>query len=92
MAPPGRLEARYERLAGAEAKRRELYIVRRRLRFTVDEWQALPWWQKRLYIEGLEWEAEQNRAPTESDGMGAADPAEAILNGTLGDVTAALGG
>lgn len=54
----------------------------------------MPWWQRRLYIEGLEYEAERNSGGSGSDGggMGAADPAEAILTGTLGDVSAALGG
>lgn len=31
-----------------------LYAARFYLRFSVDEWYAMPWWQQRLYIEGLE--------------------------------------
>lgn len=29
-------------------------MVRRHLGFSVDEWDALPWWQQRLYIEELD--------------------------------------
>lgn len=28
-------------------------MIRRHLGFSVDEWRALPWWQQRLYAEGL---------------------------------------
>lgn len=93
MVAPGILAARYERLAGDEDQRATLYVVRRRLRFSIDEWRALPWWQKRVYIEGLRREADQVPSSS-SDGSpgGMSDPAEAILTGTLGDVQAALGG
>lgn len=30
-----------------------LYLVRRHLGFSVDEWRALPWWQAELYLRGL---------------------------------------
>lgn len=30
-----------------------LYVARRYLHFTVDEWNALPWYVSRLYIEQL---------------------------------------
>lgn len=52
---PGRLvsDERYELLAGDETERTKLYTVRFYLHFTVDEWRKLPWWQQRLYIEGL---------------------------------------
>jgi hypothetical protein len=88
---PGRLEARYERLAGTEAQRTTLYVVRRRLNFTIDEWRALPWWQRRVYIEGLQDEADQLKGGGSSEPGGMSDPAQAILTGTLGDVNAALG-
>lgn len=51
---PGRLKARYEDLAGDLAHRQELYIVRYHLGFGADEWHALPWWQRRVYLEGLQ--------------------------------------
>lgn len=89
MVAPGILEARYERLAGGPDQRATLYVVRRRLRYGIDEWKALPWWQKRVYIEGLQNEADANRPDS---GGGMADPADAILTGTLGDVQAALRG
>lgn len=31
-----------------------MYAVRRYLFFSWDEWEALPWWQKRAYREALE--------------------------------------
>lgn len=30
-----------------------LYAARFYLHFSVDEWRKLPWWQQKLYIEGL---------------------------------------
>lgn len=92
MAPPGILEARYRRLAGDEDRRRELYFARVHLNFTIDEWLALPWWQRRVYLEGANEEAEQRNAaasggPGGSGGTsGASDPATALLGGTMGDL------
>lgn len=28
-------------------------MVRRHLGFTIDEWESLPWWQQRVYVESL---------------------------------------
>lgn len=28
-------------------------MVRRHLGFTIDEWEQLPWWQQRVYMESL---------------------------------------
>lgn len=89
MAPPGSLDARYDLLAGGENRRLELYVVRKHLRFSIDEWLALPWWQRRVYLEGLENEAaESTEAPQgpPGGGLGGSDPLEAIYGGTLGDV------
>lgn len=83
------MEARYEGLAGNAGHRTELYVVRRRLRIGIDEWERLPWWQRRVYIEGLQDEAGQGPP---ADGAGVPDAADAILTGTLGDVQAALNG
>lgn len=30
-----------------------LYLARRKLGMSVEEWRRLPWWQQRLYQEGL---------------------------------------
>lgn len=90
MVAPGILEARYERLAGGPDQRATLYVVRRQLKIGIDEWKALPWWQKRVYIEGLQNEADQ--VAGRGSGGGVPDAADAILTGTLGDVQAALGG
>lgn len=29
------------------------YLAKRRLGFSIDEWEALPWWQQMVYLEGL---------------------------------------
>ena len=87
MVAPGILEARYRRLAGDEDRRRELYYARRHLRFSIDEWLALPWWQRRLYLEQMQEEAEANKPPDQ--GNSGSDLASAILGGTLDDVRAA---
>lgn len=50
---PGSLEARYADLAGDYIEKGLTYAARFYLHFSVDEWRALPWWQKRLYTEGL---------------------------------------
>lgn len=34
-------------------------MARRYLRFSIDEWLALPWWQRRVYLEGINNEAEE---------------------------------
>lgn len=31
-----------------------IYLARRRLGMTPEEWLALPWWQTRVYIEGYQ--------------------------------------
>ena len=33
-----------------------MHLARRKLGFTIDEWQALPWWQEDVYVEGFGWE------------------------------------
>lgn len=93
MAAPGSRDARYEQLAGTEEQRVELYVARTHLGFSIDEWLALPWWQRQVYAEGIEREAAQ-RAEEGSSGGGpvsGADMAETLLNGSLGDVSRTVG-
>lgn len=94
MAAPGSLDARYEQLAGGQLRRTELYVARRRLGFSINEWLALPWWQRRVYIEGANDEAEARaEAAGEQSPTPLATPSgivDAIYNGTAADV-AALG-
>ena len=93
MAPPGSLEARYQRLT--RGRQEELYIVRRRLGFTIDEWLDLPWWQRRVYVDGLRREAEDasrgaaatRGSATRQSGMTGLD---AIYGGKLGEAQAAV--
>ncbi|WP_190824684.1 hypothetical protein [Saccharopolyspora pogona] len=41
-------------------------MVRRYLGFSVDEWDRLPWWQQRLYVEELDAELS---GPDQGDGQ-----------------------
>lgn len=94
VAAPGSLTARYETLAGDESTRLELYVARLRLGYGIDEWRALPWWQRRVYVEGMQTEAAQIEAASHGgagDGGGDSpmtDPAMALLGGTMGDLGA----
>jgi hypothetical protein len=47
------VDARYNAVSGGESNRAILYVVRRHLRMSSREWQELPWWEQRVYIEGL---------------------------------------
>lgn len=53
---PKRLEGRYEALAGDYNERRFRYLLRRHLGVEPEDVPALPWWKRRLYVEGLTWE------------------------------------
>lgn len=90
MVAPGSLDARYERVAGDRARRLEYYVARVRLGFTIDEWRALPWWQRRVYLDGMEEEAERHaeRAGGGDAGGPSGGPsvADTLLTGTLDDV------
>lgn len=56
--------------------RRLYYLVRRYLYFTPAEWDALPWWAQKVYIEGLKEEltdhtrADPSEAPDDFAGLG----------------------
>lgn len=79
MVAPGILGARYERLAGAPAKRRELYYARKILRFSIDEWLALPWWQRRVYVEQMQEEADERAAESSGNSGKAMSPFEMLM-------------
>ena len=96
MAAPGSLEARYQGVAG---RRHEWYAVRRHLGIGIDEWEGMPWWQKKVYRDGMREEAEAAERAAEgqetgsqnvgaSGGMGLID---AIYDGSMADVEAARG-
>ncbi len=94
MAAPGSLAARYDQLAGPHNRRIELYWARKHLGFSIDEWLALPWWQRRVYIEGMEDEADERRrqadqqrsGSTRSGGGAGMSGLDALYSGTLDDV------
>jgi hypothetical protein len=50
---PGILDRRYEHLAGDRGRRLTLFLVRKHLYFSINEWVELPWWQQRLYTDLL---------------------------------------
>ena len=80
MAPPGSLTARYEAVAGDENARRELYVARATLGYTVAEWRALPWWQRKMYLEGWEW---ANAPADDQDGAPEGSPLDAATAGFM---------
>jgi hypothetical protein len=51
---PGILSARYESISGGRENRLELYLARKHLYYTPEEWAKLPWWQRQTFLEGLE--------------------------------------
>lgn len=53
---PKRLTERYDSLAGDLNERRTLYLFRRRLGITPEEARRLPWWEWKMYVDGLLWE------------------------------------
>lgn len=58
---PKRLTERYEGLAGDLNERRTRYLLRRHLGIEPEDAPFLPWWKRKLYVEGLLWEfAEQD--------------------------------
>jgi hypothetical protein len=85
---PGSLDARYERLAGDETRRRELYYVRTKLGYSIKEWLGLPWWHRRLYLEQMAEEAQEVEAAAggKASGGSMADALAAIYEGTIEDV------
>ncbi len=62
---PKRLSERYEGLAGDLDERRTRYLLRRHLGIDPEDVPALPWWKRRLYVEGLVWEF-SNEEPDET--------------------------
>ena len=60
---------RYEALAGDVNQRRIYYVARRRLQFLPEEWDRLPWWQARMYLEGVQWEFSDEPEDDRFEGM-----------------------
>ncbi len=53
---PKRLTERYEALTGDLNERRTRYLLRRHLGVEPEDVPQLPWWKRKLYVEGLLWE------------------------------------
>lgn len=64
---------RYDHLTGGVAERQMHYLARRYLKFRWDEWDALPWWQQRAYVEGLHRELSDGDGDDGVDEVDAAD-------------------
>lgn len=62
---PKRVGERYESLAGDLNERRTRYLFRRHLGVEPEDVPNLPWWKRKLYIEGLLWEFSDNKEDTE---------------------------
>ena len=65
---PKRLSERYEELAGDSNERRTLYLLRRHLGVDPEDARNLPWWKRRLYVEGLLWEFADKDSTEYDDG------------------------
>ena len=53
VAEPGIRSRRYELITRSEQQRTLWYLVRRHLGFTRSEWEALPWHDQLVYMEGI---------------------------------------
>lgn len=65
---PKRLSERYESLAGDLEERRTRYLLRRHLGVEPEDAPNLPWWKRKLYVEGLLWEFAEQDESEEVDG------------------------
>lgn len=56
--------------------------------FTIEEWEALPWWHRRVYIEGLNNEAEARGSSDggSSGGSSGLTGMDAVLYGEADDL------
>lgn len=51
-----------------------LYLVRKNLQYGADEWVALPWWQRRMYLEEMAEDSNEDRdGVSSSEDAGAQD-------------------
>ncbi len=63
---PKRLNERYESLTGDIEERRTRYLLRRHLGVEPEDASGMPWWKRKLYVEGLLWEfANKDDEPNE---------------------------
>lgn len=91
MAAPGSLTARYEVLAGPPERRREYYYAVSRLRYKLSEWLEAPWWHRRLLLEQMALEAEEQRQERDGDGGQDMGMLDALYGGSAADVAASTG-
>jgi hypothetical protein len=77
---PGNTEARYEQLSGGPSERVLLYLARRYLRMSYQEWRDAPWWVQRTYIEGMMQEELLQQEGSETSAVDD-DPVGADLSG-----------
>lgn len=65
---PKRIEPRYEALAGDLNERRTRYLLKRHLGVEPEDAAKLPWWKRKLYVEGLLWEFADQDETEQLDG------------------------
>lgn len=65
---PKRLSERYEGLAGDLNEQRTRYLLRRHLGIDPEDAANLPWWKRKLYVEGLLWEFASSETNETNDG------------------------
>lgn len=76
---PGIASVRYEELAGAPAQRVEWFRALFHFGKTVDEWERLPWWQPKMYMDEL---AKHLRREA-----GVEDPQDTPVDGDISDMS-----
>ena len=64
---PGSLNARYDDVSGGEGQRRAYYMARRHLGMSPAEWDALAWWEQKMYLDGYTWEGLIERTDSAED-------------------------
>lgn len=80
---PGSSPHRYEAVSGGASKRTLIYLARRYLKMSRQEWDDLPWWEAHALIEGFEAEGIIGDGPKGQGSNGTPSPVD--LSG--GDLT-----
>lgn len=68
--PPGSLNLRYDEVSGGPEQRTLYYLAKRYLGLDEDEWEDLPWYKQRYYIDGFQQEQLIKEGTRDDDGGG----------------------
>lgn len=80
------MNARFEALSGGASKRAFYYLAGRFLHMTPREWDELPWWVQRVYLEGFQAEGFLSDGTTPK--AGTVDDFHGALSGQPGELSA----